>query len=61
MLLSKCAVSDSKKSKCIKEQEANNSLSSLETKTHLSKTFFSKSSFYICLDLHIVLVDHLEK
>ena len=37
MLLSKCAVSDSKKSKFIKEQEANGLLSSLEIKTPLSK------------------------
>ena len=38
MLLSKCAVCDSKKSKFIKEQEANGLLSSLGIKTPLSKT-----------------------
>ena len=37
MLLSKCAVCDSKKAKFIKEQEANRLLSSLERKTPLSK------------------------
>ena len=36
MLLSKCAVCDSKKSKFIKEQEANGLLSSLGIKTSLS-------------------------
>ena len=38
MLLSKCAVCDSKKSKYIKEQEARWLLSSLGIKTSLSKT-----------------------
>ena len=37
MLLSKCAVCDSKRSKFIKEQEACGLLSSLEIKTPLSK------------------------
>ena len=37
MLLYKCAVCDSKKSKFIKEQEANGLLSSLGIKTLLSK------------------------
>ena len=37
MLVSKCAVCDSKKSKCIKEQEASGLLSSLGIKTTLSK------------------------
>ena len=37
MLLSKCAVCDSKKSKFIKEQEHNGSISSLERKTPLNK------------------------
>ena len=37
MLLSKCAVCISKKSKFIKQQEANGLLSSLEIKTPLSK------------------------
>ena len=37
MLLSKCAVCDSKKSKFIKEQEANGLLCSLGIKTPLSK------------------------
>ena len=37
MLLSKCAVCDNKKSKFIKEQEASRLVSSLETKTSLSK------------------------
>ena len=36
MLLSKCAVCDSKKSKFIKEQEANGLLISLGIKTSLS-------------------------
>ena len=40
MLLSKCAVCNSKNSKLIKEQEASAFLSSLETKTPLSKTCF---------------------
>ena len=37
MLLSKCAVCDSKKSKFIKEQEASGLLSTLEIKTSLNK------------------------
>ena len=37
MLLSKCAVCDSKKSNFIKEEEASRILSSLEIKTPLSK------------------------
>ena len=37
MLLSKCAVCDSKKSKFIKEQEHNGSISSLEIKIALNK------------------------
>ena len=37
MLLSKCAVCDSKKSKFIKQQEASGLLSSLGIKTPLSK------------------------
>ena len=44
--LSKCAVSDSKKSKFINEQEASRLLSSLGLKTPLSKTF-SRSSFIL--------------
>ena len=39
MLLSKCIVCDSIKSKFIKEQEASGLLSSLEIKTPLSKIF----------------------
>ena len=38
MLLSKCTVCDSKKSKFMKEQEASKLLSSLGRKAHLSKT-----------------------
>ena len=37
MLLSKCAVSDSKKSKIMKEQEASGLLNSLGIKTSFSK------------------------
>ena len=37
MLLSKCVVRDSKKSKCIKEQESSALLSSLGIKTPLIK------------------------
>ena len=37
MVLSKCALCDSKKSKFIKEQEASGSLSSLGVKTPLNK------------------------
>ena len=37
MLLSKCSVCDSKKLKLIKQQEANELLSSLEIKTPLRK------------------------
>ena len=37
MLLPKCAVCDSKKSKFVKEQEASGLLSSLGIKTHLNK------------------------
>ena len=37
MLLSKCALCDSKKSKFVKEQEASGLLSSLGTKVPLSK------------------------
>ena len=37
MLLSKCAVHDSKKQKCIKEQEASGLLNSLGINTPLSK------------------------
>ena len=37
MLLSKCAVSDSKKEKLMKKQEASGLLSSLGIKAHLSK------------------------
>ena len=37
MLLSKCALCDSKKSKFVKEQEASGLLSSLGTKAPLSK------------------------
>ena len=37
MLLSKCAVCDSKKSKFIKQQEANGLLNSLGIKGHLRK------------------------
>ena len=37
MLLSKCAVSNSKKEKLMKEQDASGLLSSLGIKTHLSK------------------------
>ena len=40
MLLSKCAVCDSKKSKFIKQQEVSDLLSSIGTKTPLSKTPF---------------------
>ena len=40
MLLSKCAVSDSKKSKFIKEQEASGLLSSLGLKTPFNKIPF---------------------
>ena len=37
MLLSKCEICNSKKSKFVKEQEASGSLSSLGTKTPLNK------------------------
>ena len=37
ILSSKCAVSDSKKSKFVKQQEASGLSSSLEIKSHLSK------------------------
>ena len=37
MLLSKCAVCDSKNSKSVKEEEARELLSSLAIKTHLNK------------------------
>ena len=40
ILLSKCAVSDSKKSKFIKDQEARGLLNSLGIKTPLSKISF---------------------
>ena len=40
MLLSKCAVSDSKKSKFIKQQEASRLLSSLGIKNPFSKMLF---------------------
>ena len=40
MLLSKCAVCDSKKSKFIKQQEASGLLSSLRIKTSLNKIPF---------------------
>ena len=40
MLLSKCAVQDSKKSKFIKEQKASGLLSSLEIKAPLSKILY---------------------
>ena len=47
MLLSKCAVCDSKRSKFIKEQEASGLLSSLGIKTPLSKTpLVGPLSFY---------------
>ena len=45
MLLSKCVVCDSKKSRFIKEQEASGLLSSFWIKTYLSKNSFSRSSF----------------
>ena len=46
MLLSKCAVSDCKRSKLIKQQEASGLLSSLGLKTPLSKTpVVTRSSF----------------
>ena len=41
MLLSKCVVCDSKKSKFIKEQEASGLLSSLGIKVPLNAFFFS--------------------
>ena len=41
MLLSKCVVCDSKKSKFIKEQEASGLLSSLGIKVPLNNFFFS--------------------
>ena len=45
MLLSKCAMCDSKKSKFIKEQEASGLLSSLRMKTPLSKIYLTGPSF----------------
>ena len=45
MLLSKCAVCDSKKSKFIKEQEASELLSILGIKTSLSKIHLGPLSF----------------
>ena len=46
MLLSKCAVSDCKRSKLIKQQEASGLLSSLGLKITLSKTpLVTRSSF----------------
>ena len=47
MLLSKCAVSDSKKLKFIKEQEASRLLSSLGIKTLLYKIPLIKSFFVL--------------
>ena len=44
MLLSKCAVCDSKKLKFIKEQEANGLLSSLGINTPLKKIFLEYST-----------------
>ena len=46
MLLSKCVVCDSKKSKFIKEQEASGLLSSLGIKVPLNNFFF-KSCFVL--------------
>ena len=48
MILSKCALSDSKKSKFIKQQEASRLLSSLGIKTPLIKIpLFLKNSFVL--------------
>ena len=47
MLLSKCVVCDSKKSKFIKEQEASGLLSSLGIKVPLNAFFFFKSCFVL--------------
>ena len=47
MLLSKCAVCESKKSKFIKEQEASGLLSTLGIKTPLSKNSFIRFSFVL--------------
>ena len=69
MILPKCAICGSKKSKFIKNQEAKGLLSSLGLKTPLSK---SRSSYWLeinlCLKyildnqgLPIVLVDHLHE
>ena len=46
MLLSKCAVWDSKKSKCIKQQEASRLLSSLGIKTLLNKIILLGMKFF---------------
>ena len=47
MLLLKCAVCDSKKSKFIKEQEASGLLSDLGIKVPLNNFFFFKSCFVL--------------
>ena len=47
MLLSKCEVIGSKKSKFIKEQEAIGFLSSIGIKTTLSKVLFIRSSLVL--------------
>ena len=46
MLLSKCVVCDSKKSKFIKEQEASGLLSSLGIKVPLNNFFFSNTVLF---------------
>ena len=46
MLLSKCAVWDSKKSKCIKQQETSRLLSSLGIKTLLNKIILLGMKFF---------------
>ena len=54
MLLSKCALCDSKKSKFIKQQKASELLSSLGINTPLNKIPISKPN-------HVLLVDQLLK
>ena len=48
MLISKCAVCDSKKSTFMKEQEASGLWSSLAIKLPLSKIPLSKIPFFFC-------------
>ena len=46
MILTKCAICSSKKSKCIKKQEASGILSSVGVRTHLSKIIILSDIFF---------------